>query len=515
MALYHTYRPQQFADIVGQVHIVQTLTNQIKNNKTAHAYLFSGPRGSGKTTTARLIAKAVNCLERKENAFEPCNTCDACKEITLGRAIDIIEIDAASNTGVDNVRENIIESIHFRPNKAKYKVFIIDEVHMLSTSAFNALLKTLEEPPSHVLFILATTELHKVPETIVSRCQHFIFHKLSFSELMGYLENIAKQEKIKVDTSVFERIIHKCDGCARDAIKLLDQLLATGEKKITQEVANIILPTSNISDVISFLSSVFEKNIQQVMTQIQNIADANTQITFFIDESINVLRSIMILSLSPDDTTRQTILANYDEKSINTIEQLAKSNTPKSILRFIDILLQRKKQMKSTPLPQMVLEMSALEWIMPAEMEIKELPRKIIPPIVPEKKESIPVVEKEIITKEPIEEKDAKDICKEDIEKNWNKIVENIEKVAQSISIILKSTHVLETKGNTVIFGVQFALHKDKLLESQTKNKIEQILTDILGTKILLDVQTKQTEENTSHEEVQNLADLLGGQVIS
>ncbi|MFH0857880.1 MAG: DNA polymerase III subunit gamma/tau [Candidatus Magasanikbacteria bacterium] len=514
MALYHTYRPQQFADIVGQVHIVQTLTNQIKNNKTAHAYLFSGPRGSGKTTTARLIAKAVNCLQRKENQFEPCNECDACKEITLGRAIDIIEIDAASNTGVDNVRENIIESIHFRPNKAKYKVFIIDEVHMLSTSAFNALLKTLEEPPSHVLFILATTELHKVPETIVSRCQHFIFHKLSFSELMGYLENIAKQEKIKVDTSVFERIIHKCDGCARDAIKLLDQLLATGEKKITEEVANIILPTSNISDVISFLSSVFEKNMQQVMTQIQNIADANTQINFFIDECINVLRVVMILSLSPDETTQKTILANYDEKSIKTIENLAKNNTSKSILHFIDILLQRKKQIKSTPLPQMVLEMSALEWILPEEMVIKEITPKIIPPIIPEKKENKPLPQQEIPIIETKKE-EGKDICKEDIEKIWNKIVENIEKIAQSLSIILKSTQVLETKGNTVILGVQFALHKDKLLETQTKNKIEQILTDILGTKTLLDVQTKQTENNTSHEEVQNLANLLGGQIIS
>jgi DNA polymerase-3 subunit gamma/tau len=177
--LYRKYRPQKFTDLVGQEYIVQTITNEIKLEHLAHAYLFSGPRGVGKTTLARLLAKAVNCSNRAKDTFEPCEECSSCQEITLGRNVDVIEIDAASQTGVDNVRENIIENAQYKPTKSPYKVFIIDEVHMLSTSAFNALLKTLEEPPAHCIFVLATTELHKLPATILSRCERFNFKKNS------------------------------------------------------------------------------------------------------------------------------------------------------------------------------------------------------------------------------------------------------------------------------------------------------------------------------------------------
>src|SRR3989344_5558425 len=182
--LYRKYRPQTFAEVVGQNHIKTTLQNELEKDKIAHAYLFSGPRGLGKTTMARLFAKAVNCLTRKSGQSEPCNQCNSCQEVITGRSLDVIEIDAASHTGVDNVRENIIENSRFTPTSRKFKVFIIDEVHMLSTSAFNALLKTLEEPPEHAIFILATTEIHKVPETIVSRCQHFDFHKVPTADIV-------------------------------------------------------------------------------------------------------------------------------------------------------------------------------------------------------------------------------------------------------------------------------------------------------------------------------------------
>ena len=191
MALYHVYRPQKFSEIVGQEHIVKTLSNQIKKNTVAHAYLFSAPRGTGKTTTARILAKAMNCQNKKPETFEPCNECSACIDITAGKAIDVIEIDAASHTGVDHVREHIIENAQFRPTFLTYKIFIIDEVHMLSTSAFNALLKTLEEPPSHIIFILATTDVEKIPETIISRCQRFTFQKMEDTSAHEYLKKIA------------------------------------------------------------------------------------------------------------------------------------------------------------------------------------------------------------------------------------------------------------------------------------------------------------------------------------
>ena len=204
--LYRKYRPQKFAQVTGQEHIITTIVNEIATGQVAHAYLFSGPRGTGKTTTARLLAKAVNCETRANGASEPCDTCLSCVEISAGRNIDVIEIDAASHTGVDNVRENIIDNAQFKPTKSKWKVFIIDEVHMLSTSAFNALLKTLEEPPAHVIFILATTELHKLPLTIISRCQRFNFHKIPLEQMRARLQELASSEEVKIDDEVMESV---------------------------------------------------------------------------------------------------------------------------------------------------------------------------------------------------------------------------------------------------------------------------------------------------------------------
>ncbi|MBT7007089.1 DNA polymerase III subunit gamma/tau, partial [Candidatus Falkowbacteria bacterium] len=198
IALYRKYRPQAFGDVTNQNHIKLTLQNEIESDKIGHAYLFCGPRGTGKTTLARIFSKTVNCLDKKNNN-EPCNGCDSCNEINDGKSMDIIEIDAASHTGVDNVRENIISNARFTPTSRKYKVFIIDEVHMLSISAFNALLKILEEPPQYVIFILATTEIHKVPNTIISRCQRFDFKKIIFNELVDRLRWICTQEGVSVD----------------------------------------------------------------------------------------------------------------------------------------------------------------------------------------------------------------------------------------------------------------------------------------------------------------------------
>src|SRR3990167_6662176 len=202
MSLYRKYRPQTFGDLTGQDHVRDTLRNQIKSGGLSHAYLFTGPRGVGKTTTARLLAKAANCLKLKE--AEPCNACAACEAITNGAALDVLEMDAASHTQVDKVRENIVETVRVAPSILKKRVYIIDEVHMLSTASFNALLKTLEEPPAHALFILATTEIHKVPATIISRCQRFDFRKILLPALVVRLADICKQEGVKADTEVLE-----------------------------------------------------------------------------------------------------------------------------------------------------------------------------------------------------------------------------------------------------------------------------------------------------------------------
>ncbi|KPV53750.1 DNA polymerase III subunit gamma/tau, partial [Kouleothrix aurantiaca] len=222
-ALYRRYRSQTFGELVGQEHIVQTLRNAIAEGRIAHAYLFTGPRGVGKTTVARLLAKAVNCTAPAEQ--RPCGECESCKAIAEGRAVDVIEMDAASHTSVEDARE-IIERVQFRPTSGAYKVYIIGEVHMLSTAAFNALLKTLEEPPGHALFILATTENHKVPATILSRCQRFTFSRHTVGATAAHLHAVAAEENVALETGVAEAIARAATGCMRDALSVLDQLMA-------------------------------------------------------------------------------------------------------------------------------------------------------------------------------------------------------------------------------------------------------------------------------------------------
>src|SRR3989339_1561754 len=269
--IYRKYRPQTFAEIAGQEHITKTIASEIASGKIAHAYLFSGPRGVGKTTLARLIAKSLNCQNRAEGAFEPCNTCSSCTETTDGRNIDVIEVDAASHTQVDNVRENIIENAQFKPTRGKYKIFIIDEVHMLSNSSFNALLKTLEEPPAHCIFILATTEVHKILPTIVSRCQRFAFQKIPYELMKTRLEEICASEEIAVDKHVLDRIINKSDGCLRDAESLLGQIFSLNIKKITMADTAIILPASDATTVLQFITYLWQKQAGLAIELLQRL----------------------------------------------------------------------------------------------------------------------------------------------------------------------------------------------------------------------------------------------------
>mgnify|MGYP000222995187 FL=1 len=233
--LYRVYRPQRFEDVAGQEHIITTLRHAVEENKIAHAYLFCGPRGTGKTTIAKLLAKAINCT----GDIKPCDECENCKEITLGSHPDVIEIDAASNNGVDEVR-SLIEKVKYAPTQGKYKVYIIDEVHMMSTGAFNALLKTLEEPPAHVVFILATTEPHKILPTIISRCQRFDFTKLSMLDIVNRMKKVITEEHYQCDDEALEMIAKLADGGMRDALSILEQCLAFNDQHLTIQDVNQI-----------------------------------------------------------------------------------------------------------------------------------------------------------------------------------------------------------------------------------------------------------------------------------
>src|SRR5919206_585888 len=298
-ALYRRYRSQTFGELIGQEHIVQTLRNALAEGRIAHAYLFTGPRGVGKTTVARLLAKAVNCTAAQE--LRPCGECDSCRAIAEGRAVDVIEMDAASHTSVDDARE-IIERVQFRPTSGTYKVYIIDEAHMLSMAAFNALLKTLEEPPGHALFILATTESHKVPATILSRCQRFTFNHHSIASIAAHLQQIAANEQFTLEPGVAEALARAATGSMRDALSLLDQLMAYGGTTIRLEQVHNLLGATEAQEVIALVDALIRADLSAALRAVAGVAEQGADLRQFARDVVERLRALMLLKAGGDRT---------------------------------------------------------------------------------------------------------------------------------------------------------------------------------------------------------------------
>ena len=330
LALYRKYRPVNFDEVVGQNFVVKTLENSIVNNKISHAYLFSGPRGTGKTSIAKLIAKIINC--ENLNGYSPCEECVSCLAVNDKTNPDIFEIDAASNNGVDEIRE-IRDKVNLVPTLSKYKIYIIDEVHMLSTGAFNALLKTLEEPPSHVIFILATTEYYKVPETIISRCQSFEFERLNIEDIVNKLSYISNSEKIKVDKKVLELIAKYSDGGLRDAINMLDKLAST-EKKINVEEFYEIKGLVNNDDISEIVSDIIENNVSKVFEKLDLLINKGKNITLLAEELLIHFKDIIIKNAIDNIPLGFDVNNLYEVLEIlnKTINSMKKSSYPKIIL---------------------------------------------------------------------------------------------------------------------------------------------------------------------------------------
>ena len=351
-ALYRKWRPSCWEEVVGQQHIVQPLHNAVAAGREGHAYLFAGPRGTGKTTVARIFAKAVNCLE-EDLAKRPCDKCDHCKSVNAGAFLDLIEIDAASNTSVEDVR-SLRDKINFSPNQGRYKVYIIDEVHMLSTAAFNALLKTLEEPPPHAIFVLATTEVHKIPATVLSRCQRHEFRRIPVVDIVDQIKSVAEGEGIKIEPDALQMIARQATGSLRDAISLLDQLSAFGEK-ITLEMAQTILGTATSQSVLDLIDAIQEKNPGAGMDHIHTTLDAGTDPRQFTRQIVDYLRSVLLVNMgsaSQVDTTPEVR---------EHMARHAKNFEKPELLRVIHVFNQAVTEARNSWQPSLSLELAFLE----------------------------------------------------------------------------------------------------------------------------------------------------------
>lgn len=359
LALYRRYRPKTFAELIGQKPIVQTLTNALLTKRISHAYLFCGQRGTGKTTIARLFAKSLNCENRKDNEFEPCNKCQSCIEINENRSLDLIEIDAASNRGIDEIR-NLKDGIRFAPIKSKYKVFIIDEVHMLTKEAFNALLKTLEEPPTHALFILATTEPEKLPATIISRTQRFDFKKLSIADIIERLKKLSDAEKIKITPEAFREIALAAEGSLRDAESLLDQLISLGYKEIDLNVLEEILGHINFEKITEFLNYLLQKDTKNALIFINKIYENGADLINFSRLLLKILRQILLLKINSQ--IENIIKDEFTPDQFIKIQQLSQSFSQNDLQKIIDLLIRIKEQIKYSPIPTLPLELVVIQY---------------------------------------------------------------------------------------------------------------------------------------------------------
>ena len=482
ITLYRKYRPQRFEDVVGQRSITTTLTAELESNKIAHAYLFIGPRGVGKTTTARIFAKAVNCTLPK--GIEPDNTCLSCTAINQGRSLDLIEIDAASHTQVDHVRESILPAARTAPTSGEYKVFIIDEVHMLSVSAFNALLKMLEEPPAHVIFILATTEPHRVPETIISRCQRFDFRRVAPPDIVSRLTHVLKFEKCDASPEVLERVARAADGSLRDAEGILGQLIGLGEKKITGDLADLVLPRSDFHTVLELVNLIAANRTLDALLLVQKLVDEGVRISHFFHECIELMRALLLLKMG-----MTSALPSLSKEDLAWSQQLVGAISPAVMSAMLETFVVREREQRSAFIPQLPLELAIVELTVGADDVVaSDGGTGSAPPrAAPSGPLRAPTAQRAAMTS-------AMNIVTQ-----WPDVLASVAASHPSVTFLLKTATPCGIVDGVLTLSFPYAFHCERLLDARNKGVVEGVLSSIVGSRIT--VQTVVSREASASAE--------------
>lgn len=529
--LYRKYRPQTFKEVVDQNHVKVTLQNEIETGKLAHAFLFSGPRGIGKTTIARVLAKSLNCQNRKDKESEPCCECASCLEITGSRSLDLVEIDAASNRGINEIRE-LREQTKYSPAKEKYKVFIIDEAHMLTTEAFNALLKTLEEPPAHAIFVLATTEIHKIPDTIISRCQRFDFKKVPFEAIVKHLGYISDQENIKVDKEVLENVARLSEGYLRDAISLLGQILALGEKNIDKETASLVLPRSDWQEVLKFISLLIDKDGRQSVELVNKLFEEGIDLEHFTSITIESLRKILYAKTTGD---WQAVSWEFGEDWLKPLVKQSEKISAGELVKMIEILMIAFLDIKKAQIIQLPLEMAIVKIVEDGEggsdddegrsgpiagskMENEDQKSKI--------KEQNSTLNKQHSTYDSQPSTNniqpsnntSVNISFKDIKKKWPEVAEALKEHNHSLSTFLKVGSLCSLEGNCVMVSFDYKFHIERIKEKKNFAVICEVLKKVYNCDLLIDgrvAEQPQPAVEKSQNSVKSVLDVFGGEVVN
>lgn len=516
-SLYRKWRPQTFKDIIGQKHITQTLINAIYLNRISHAYIFSGPRGVGKTTTARILAKSLNCL--KGPTPNPCNKCERCIRITNGYSMDVVEIDGASNRGIDDIRD-LRNKVRFAPAEGKYKVYIIDEVHMLTTEAFNALLKTLEEPPSHVIFIFATTNPHKIPSTILSRCQWFNFRRISLEDIVAKLKMIVKDEKLKIDDKTLNIIARSSTGSMRDAESALDQIIAYCGKDITSQSVREVLGIIEEEVFFEFTEAIIKDDTLKGIELINRTSDLGGDASQFVKNLMEYVHNLSIAKVC------QKEILNLQGIFIEDRERLLKqSKTIKleKLFNIVDYLAEVERKMRYTRHPWILLEMLVIKFTAGENYSLKEVNEEKDEHFLDfSAKNDVSISGKknaetreEVQTKKKIQDKikskegssvKAKEApINLELTQAWPTILNKIKKTKMAVYSFIIANNLITIENNKLIIGFnkEYTFHKESLEKKNNKILLQELIKEETGRILAIECIINDNSKEDSFLEVE------------